>query len=95
MFLKKQAKESIITEDKLLKKVTGGNTDEEEMLDPVYYIDPAKCVLCGECKDMCPTGAISKGHYAYVIDPSRCIYCDSCRRACPYGVPDLGVPTSR
>jgi formate hydrogenlyase subunit 6/NADH:ubiquinone oxidoreductase subunit I len=44
--------------------------------------DPEKCVGCGICREVCPTGAVSLEQTARV-DPSRCIGCGRCVEACP------------
>lgn len=49
-----------------------------------YKITDA-CVMCGSCKDACPTGAISEGDGKYVIDANVCVDCGSCEAACPTG----------
>jgi NADP-reducing hydrogenase subunit HndC len=49
-----------------------------------YFIDPDKCLGCGQCAKNCPTGAISKTEgKAYVIDQEKCIKCGSCLTVCP------------
>ena len=45
-------------------------------------VDPEKCVGCGICQDLCPTGAISLEQIARV-DPARCTGCGCCVGACP------------
>lgn len=45
------------------------------------------CTQCGECAQVCPTGAISKREDgAYIIDANECTGCYSCVDACPEGV---------
>ncbi|MFZ2147126.1 MAG: NADH-ubiquinone oxidoreductase-F iron-sulfur binding region domain-containing protein, partial [Sedimentisphaerales bacterium] len=49
-----------------------------------YYIDPDKCLGCGQCAKNCPTDAISKiDDKTYVIDQEKCIKCGSCIAGCP------------
>ena len=49
-----------------------------------YYIDPDKCLGCGQCAKNCPTDAILKtGDKTYVIDEEKCIKCGSCLTVCP------------
>ncbi len=42
------------------------------------------CILCGTCKEECPSGAIieSAGKYAITED---CIECAACLESCPSG----------
>ena len=45
------------------------------------------CTQCGECAQVCPTGAIkqnAKG--AYHVDFSECNLCEACVPVCPEGV---------
>ncbi|MFZ5826979.1 MAG: 4Fe-4S dicluster domain-containing protein [Bacillota bacterium] len=58
----------------------------------------AFCDQCGQCADVCPTGAIvldEKG--AWIIKAEECIACNACVEECPHGVMYLhddhnGVP---
>lgn len=49
-----------------------------------YQIDPARCIGCQACREVCPTGCIS-GESPRAIDPARCIHCGNCADACPVG----------
>ncbi len=50
---------------------------------PSSYVDtaPNKCIKCGVCESVCPTGAIyfAKG---YKTDPQKCTVCCACVKAC-------------
>ena len=49
-----------------------------------YYIDPDKCLGCGQCAKNCPTDAISETeNKIYVIDQEKCIKCGGCLTVCP------------
>ncbi|MCE1240220.1 MAG: 4Fe-4S binding protein [Azonexaceae bacterium] len=54
-------------------------------------IDSDMCTACGDCKPVCPTGAISSGKIFYKIDGGTCTECDGhadsplCVDACPSG----------
>lgn len=41
------------------------------------------CLGCGDCKNVCPEGAISIIGGAAHIDPDKCINCGACINACP------------
>ena len=44
------------------------------------------CVQCGECIDVCPSGALSRDRRGVVrIDDKLCVGCLSCVGFCPYG----------
>lgn len=49
-------------------------------------VDAAKCVQCGTCDDVCPTGAIQvkADGSRYVVSPAACINCAQCLTNCPY-----------
>ena len=43
-----------------------------------------KCVACGSCVSVCPTGAIyiDRGMYA-IVKEELCVGCGKCSRICP------------
>jgi uncharacterized protein (DUF362 family)/NAD-dependent dihydropyrimidine dehydrogenase PreA subunit len=45
--------------------------------------DPAKCRLCGVCRDACPPRAITVAEGRLRFDYHRCIRCFCCRELCP------------
>lgn len=46
--------------------------------------DEERCVHCGACTAVCPTGALSIGEAMEVIfDPERCVACEQCLKGCP------------
>jgi ferredoxin len=47
--------------------------------------DPERCLLCGDCAELCPTGAVSLGETSAQTDPGACIWCCACVKACPEG----------
>jgi pyruvate formate lyase activating enzyme len=42
-----------------------------------------KCLACGACDDVCPSGALSVEAGRRRIDRERCTACGTCARACP------------
>ncbi|WP_059005526.1 4Fe-4S binding protein [Bittarella massiliensis (ex Durand et al. 2017)] len=56
----------------------------EEGRAAAYQIDPARCIGCRACREVCPTGCIS-GENPRTIDPAHCIHCGNCADACPVG----------
>jgi len=51
-------------------------------------IDPDSCSICGDCKPVCPTGAVIKSKGIFSIDPAVCDECDgdpSCLAECASG----------
>ncbi len=49
-----------------------------------YYVDPARCVGCGECRKVCPKDCIEgKTGYVSMIDSFGCSRCGECLKACP------------
>ncbi len=48
------------------------------------YIDPAKCVGCGKCAEICEEKAIyGRPGYVYMLDQGFCTLCGKCREICP------------
>lgn len=48
-------------------------------------VDMVVCTQCGECIDVCPTGAISRDKQGIVrIDKKLCLGCLSCVGFCPH-----------
>ena len=47
-------------------------------------IDKKRCICCGTCVAICPSGAISFGKDGKPeIDPEKCIHCGACEASCP------------
>jgi heterodisulfide reductase subunit A len=71
-------------EDKLLA-ITARITelDRGRAVSPfVAVVDRDKCIACGACQEICPTGAFSIDDIAR-IDPMKCIGCGQCVSQCP------------
>jgi len=43
------------------------------------------CMLCGQCRDHCPAGAITVGESRASIDTKKCISCAECVAVCRFG----------
>ena len=46
-----------------------------------YYVN--KCMHCGSCTGVCPTGAHAMTEAGHVFHRERCIACGKCEEACP------------
>ena len=51
----------------------------------MLYVDSAKCNGCGDCLEVCPTGAIGLVDGKAVINESECVGCGVCLRMCSQG----------
>lgn len=48
-----------------------------------FYIDPATCIGCGDCMDVCPADCIDgKNKYIHMIDEFDCLKCGKCMEVC-------------
>lgn len=57
-----------------------------EPLSKDIKVDWEKCVQCGACVSICPTGALyikDKKTMEVAFDPEKCIACELCIRPCP------------
>ncbi len=47
-------------------------------------IDEQKCVMCGDCVDVCPTDALSYYQERIIfLAPHKCTFCSICEQICP------------
>ncbi len=70
-------------EDQLLAiKTRITELDRGRGISPVVaVVDRDKCIACGACQEICPTGAISIDEIAQ-IDPMKCMGCGQCVAKC-------------
>lgn len=56
-------------------------------------VDEALCAACGECVEVCPTGAVTVDAAGKVqTDKMKCIKCCACVKACPIGARTFDTP---
>jgi NAD-dependent dihydropyrimidine dehydrogenase PreA subunit len=48
----------------------------------IARVDVDLCAACGQCVEVCPTGALTLQDMA-VVDDARCVGCGSCVEQCP------------
>jgi len=50
----------------------------------MFIIDEEKCIGCGACKRICPTGAAQgEKDQIHLIQQDLCIKCGACYEVCP------------
>lgn len=51
----------------------------------MFVINKEKCSQCGECRDICPCGAIEQQpDDSFKIDAQMCADCAACQSVCPF-----------
>jgi ferredoxin len=71
-----------------------GSLPEEPYLGPAHIapeIAPDLCILCGQCAECCPTGAISVNE-TVTIDASFCTFCCACLKTCSEDAVRITIP---
>lgn len=68
----------------------GSRSGKLEMHSKIKPSVGAGCILCDQCVEVCPAGAISTAGEAAFIDHSKCIGCARCIAACEAGA--VSVP---
>ncbi|MGC8657965.1 MAG: NIL domain-containing protein [Desulfomonilaceae bacterium] len=58
-----------------------------EPLSDKIWREEDKCVHCGACTGLCPTGALSMKHPEMTVsfDVQKCVACGMCGLVCPFG----------
>lgn len=51
--------------------------------EPQIALYGDKCIKCGSCSSLCPTGAIAQVGNRTAIDRDKCTYCFACADECP------------
>lgn len=74
--------QAVKAELRSLERRTGTLTGESTVSDFQVFVDSDRCVGCGICQGVCPTGAISVENVAQV-DSERCTGCRLCLDQCP------------
>jgi ferredoxin len=60
---------------------TGGTVSQHDS-DLKLCVDLERCVRCGKCEKVCPTGAIMVDEDIFRVDSSRCNGCGQCIERC-------------
>ena len=55
---------------------------ESQSVEPEVALDPARCIRCGACLDVCPGPAMTFGDAEPTVDRAGCIRCGRCAQAC-------------
>ena len=80
---------------RLNTRLLGGVFTNKLLSDAPFKVDTSKCISCGKCSEVCPTGNISytdKGTPTWNHDGS-CITCMACYHYCPVRAIDYGSRT--
>jgi L-aspartate semialdehyde sulfurtransferase ferredoxin len=58
-----------------------------ELLSDKVWKEEERCVHCGACTGLCPTGALSvnPSDMKVVFDVQKCVACGMCGLVCPFG----------
>ena len=81
------------SEEEFKRHLAGICTKKECSALVEYVINPALCLMCGKCSDVCRPGAIIgekklpylSGYLPFEIRQRRCTKCGECIKVCPEG----------
>ena len=69
------------------KEVLIGESESEVLTMKVVsflsHVDESKCIGCGKCENICPSGAITVAEKIAHVDDENCVACNKCRDICP------------
>lgn len=79
-----------------LEKAPGAYPEWEMPKDTYFFpiTDDAKCISCGQCVKLCPTGAINQTSPS-MTDIQSCIVCGACAKYCPQNARIMGNEQTR
>ncbi|MEI7448821.1 MAG: NIL domain-containing protein [Desulfomonile sp.] len=77
-------------EDDLIEKGIKFLEDNQVIVEPLaekVWREEEKCVHCGACTGLCPTGALSleSPEMKVAFDVQKCVACGMCGLVCPFG----------
>jgi len=64
------------------------NPESQDVNKEILY-DKNKCVLCGKCKEVCPTNAIKIEDGKLTTDKNKCNFCGQCVIYCVHGAREI------
>ena len=56
---------------------------ESQLFRPEILLNPTRCIGCGACDAVCPTGDAKKTLASAALRASNCHLCDACAEVCP------------
>jgi L-aspartate semialdehyde sulfurtransferase ferredoxin len=76
--------------DSVIRELKGCGVIVESLAARVRR-DDDRCLQCGVCTGLCPTGALSRDPESQYVsfDPEKCVACNLCMDACPAGAMQL------
>jgi len=72
-----------------VKKLSSDSSSAEKPAPLSVFADADKCVQCGKCAAVCPSGAIQKNSLCET-DNTKCMRCGACVKYCPQNARKFG-----